>query len=521
MREMIVTLKQKMPPLQDVITSYGITLVGSGNKLRASCPFHEEKTPSFIVDKAKQIVTCFGACNRTWDVLDFIAQKTNRDLTDVIKSKLEEYGLSEGSEERRRLLTALAKAASTFSRSMPQKVRDYWWERGVSDEVIRSEQLGYCTGSEAELLKKSIGVETLQHLGLMGRDERLTLCNRFVIPIRNPEGAVIAFSGRADGDIHPKYWNTLTTEVFRKDATLYGMRANDDDLVLVEGYGDVLTLRSHGIAAVAIMGASMTAKHIPLLKNRRVTIAFDGDATGVKNTMKAVMDLYTHGFSDVSIMVLPAGVDPDELVLLGKWNETYANRLSVAQYLLNCVSDTQDDKVRLGVLQQVAPVIRTMPPLPRDAIVREIAARWRVSVNAVSEILRGGSPTVTPKDNGTHLSSDEYSLLHAISDGDEYANWRRKLRTIKAPVIEPTDFQDKDCRVFFETLQEAMNQYDVEISDYLSMHSNTDVLQKVLRAASPTNLVDLTLRIQMRKAKSAGDFDRLLQLRGLLQHGYK
>ncbi|MEW7964552.1 toprim domain-containing protein, partial [Acinetobacter baumannii] len=229
------------------------------------------------------------------------------------------------------LYDLLENVAQFYEHQLPtsQKAKNYFKQRGLSDQTIQFWRLGYAPEDWQHLEKAfPYDIEGLKQLGLIrssdsGRDFDL-LRDRVIFPIRDPKGRVVGFGGRALNDeIKPKYINSPDSEVFHKNQLLYGLyegrKLKANDWLMVEGYMDVIALQQYGITgAVATLGTASNTEHLNILfkQNNRITIAFDGDAAGQKaarRTLEIALPLLNDG-RELKFFVLPNDHDPDSLI---------------------------------------------------------------------------------------------------------------------------------------------------------------------------------------------------------------
>ncbi len=324
-----------------------VRLKKAGRDLKACCPFHDEKTPSFTVSPTKQFYHCFG-CGAHGTVLGFLMDYERLDFVDAVEELAGRLGLEvprEGAGEntvpapRHDTLYAALEAANAFyTRQLkvhPQAARaiDYLKGRGVSGEVARDFAIGFAPpgwDNVVGALRERFGEDTLVDAGLAIRNERGSVYDRFrdrvMFPIRDGRGRVIAFGGRVmDPEQSPKYLNSSESPVFHKGRELYGLwearRSSRrlERLLVVEGYMDVVALAQHGIGyAVATLGTAATPDHVERLfrVTSNVVFAFDGDAAGRRAATRAleiVLPALRDG-REVDFLFLPEGEDPDTRV---------------------------------------------------------------------------------------------------------------------------------------------------------------------------------------------------------------
>ncbi len=416
----------------DVIGSY-IPLKRSGKNYKALCPFHEEKTPSFVVFPETQTWHCFGACNTGGDIFSFVMKKEGVDFQGALRLLAARAGISlereeEGDESariRQRLREIHAAAAAHFHDLLlrhPQGevAREYVRKRGLDESVVRTFQLGYALDSWDDVLRylTTLGYsqEELELAGLIVRREDGRIYDRFrhrlMIPIHDAQGRVVAFGGRVLGEGHPKYLNSPQTPIFDKGRTLYGyaqavraIRA-EDRAVIVEGYMDVLAAHQAGFKnVVASMGTALTATQLRLLSRhtRRIVLALDADTAGELAALRGIEVAREHLDREVEPMItprgalryestlqvdlrilrLPPGMDPDDLIRQDpqRWAELVEAALPVVDFYLEYIQETLD----LSTPQGKAEAVRVMAPLLREVADRVVRDHY---VQRLARLLR-------------------------------------------------------------------------------------------------------------------------------------
>lgn len=341
----------------DVIGGY-VTLKRRGNSYMACCPFHHEKTPSFHVNRDKQMYHCFG-CGVGGNVITFVMEYENFSFPEALKMLAERAGVAlpeqnYSREQRQRenykmVLKEMNRTAAIYfnylltATSAGKHALEYYHDRGFSDETIQRFGLGYANIYENDLyqyLKKQGYTDAqMKDSGLVRIDERRggqdMFWNRAMVPIMDINGKVVGFGGRVLGDGTPKYINTKETAVFDKSHTLFAMniarRSKRRGIILCEGYMDVIAMHQAGFDnAAASLGTALTMGHATIVKRYtdEVYLAYDSDGAGRKATMKAIGIMREVGIS-TRIIDLKPYKDPDEFIHnLGK--EAFEGRIADA-----------------------------------------------------------------------------------------------------------------------------------------------------------------------------------------------
>ncbi len=306
----------------DVISSY-IPLKPSGRNFVSLCPFHPEKTPSFVVSPEKQIFKCFG-CGIGGNAITFIEKYENIPFYEALKKAAQLAGveLSKNFQENREL-TEIQDAAfksATFFHKKINKVSKYLENRGISEELASKFLIGYAPRGYS----KEIGIKEnlLRKLNLLNNTGKEFFSERLIIPIFNHSGNVIGFGARAlKENQQPKYINSPESEIFKKSSTLFGFsQAKKEilrkrEIIIVEGYFDVISLHGCGIEnVVAPMGTSLTVEQARIAKRYadKIVLMFDGDEAGRKATLRA-STIFCENGAEPFIASMPDGEDPDSL----------------------------------------------------------------------------------------------------------------------------------------------------------------------------------------------------------------
>ncbi|WP_276861526.1 DNA primase [Anaerococcus tetradius] len=319
----------------DVIGEY-VDLKRSGSSFKGLCPFHNEKTPSFTVDDKKQLFHCFG-CGAGGDVVSFIMQKEGLSYPESLEFLAHKAGISidytEDSQvnNKNKELYDINKDIMMFfykNLLVDRKAQQYLKQRGLSSKVVNTFMLGYAKDSWDDLYAyiktKNFNEEDIESLGLIKKSSKGNYYDKYrdriIYPIINHFGKVIGFGGRAVSGQMPKYLNSPESSVFKKRYNLYALnvykRQKRKELILVEGYMDVIALNNHGLdIAVASLGTALTLDQAKLMKRYSddIYICYDQDAAGIKATEKAI-EIFHQIDVNPSIIDLDPGNDPDDFI---------------------------------------------------------------------------------------------------------------------------------------------------------------------------------------------------------------
>lgn len=346
-------------PIAEVVGSR-VQLKKSGSTLKACCPFHQEKTPSFHVNAQKNFYHCFG-CGANGNSINFLRDHDNLNFNEAVEELAKIAGVEVPRDEKvqkayslqAQLWEALEYANLRYrdalkSHSNKARAQDYLKRRGLSEEVVERFAIGFAP-AEKDFLSTKASAETLKSLiktktVLDNYDKPFDLFqDRLMFPIRNSRGKTVAFGGRTLGDDKAKYINSPESEVFHKSNELYGLyeanKANRslDKLLVVEGYMDVVALAQYGINyAVATLGTATNSENLSHLLRRcpHIVFCFDGDRAGLQAARKAMensLPLFEDGMQ-LDFLLLPEGEDPDTLVR-DEGKEAFEKRVNAAQPL--------------------------------------------------------------------------------------------------------------------------------------------------------------------------------------------
>lgn len=334
----IETLKIRLD-IVDVVSNY-LELKKSGANFKAPCPFHDEKSPSFVVSPAKQIYHCFG-CGVTGDSIRFVMEYEKLNYPEAIEKLASFYNFSlqyddKGSHKKidTRLMDSLNDWYKTLLDSN-QTAKNYLQERGIFESSIEKFGIGYAPASYQTIsyLKENFfdikdGIE----LGIIGQGEN-NIFSRFIeritFPIHSSNGSLVGFGGRTITGHQAKYVNSPQTKIFNKSRLLYAYHHAKEsiykykEMIVTEGYLDVVMLHQAGFTnAVATLGTALTNEHIPLLRkgSPRITMAYDGDSAGLSAALKASKLLSASGI-DGGVVIFEEGLDPADMVKNGQLEE--------------------------------------------------------------------------------------------------------------------------------------------------------------------------------------------------------
>lgn len=304
----------------------------------ALCPFHNEKSPSFSVNQAKQFYYCFG-CKANGNAIGFLMNYEKLTFKEAITNLAQQAGIPLPEQSKPESATIdfsiLEQSASYFQQQLHNHTspQHYLKERTISAEMITTFRLGYAPPGWENLIHflgtTAKAKATLLDTGMLAQRDNSTLYDRFrdrlMFPIRNSQGKIIAFGGRSLNNKLPKYLNSPETVIFHKSRELYGLyealqaNKNIKRMIIVEGYIDVISLHQYGFTeTVATLGTSISLQHINVLLRytQHLIFCFDGDKAGKSaawRALEAILPLMNKGI-DIHFLFLPQGEDPDSYI---------------------------------------------------------------------------------------------------------------------------------------------------------------------------------------------------------------
>ncbi len=387
----IEQLKQSID-IVDVISNY-LELKKSGANYKTKCPFHSEKTSSFVVSPAKQIFHCFG-CGIGGDAIKFVMEIEKLPYPEAIEKIAFMYNLPleyESSNSNYKELVKILESIQKWYRQnldSNSSVLEYLKKRGVTQALIEEFGLGYApkSGLIEYLNSQSLPLPLAKEAGVIeeAEDGRFyaRLIDRVTFPIYSQSGLIVGFGGRTLGSHPAKYINSPQTKLFNKSKLLYGFYKAKDfiykqkEVIVCEGYFDVIMLHKAGFKrAVATLGTALTAEHLPILKKTKakVILAYDGDKAGVNAALKASKLLAKDGFEG-GVVLFPAGFDPADMVAKDRVKE------------LDILFREAKDFISF-ILEQIAKSFDLSNPSQKELAFKEIKA----FLNTLSPIIKEGA----------------------------------------------------------------------------------------------------------------------------------
>jgi DNA primase len=527
------------------VVSEVVALKKTGRNYQGLCPFHPEKTPSFMVNEEKQIFRCFG-CGLGGNVFTFLMNYHHWSFPETVTELAQRLGMAlpeapggrpseEGHRWKEALRAVQAQAAEFYHQILlkekrGEKGRDYLNFRKMNRKIAEEFLLGYAPEGWDHLAtflkKKQIPPALLEQSGLVIKKEQGghydRFRNRLIFPIANDRGQVIGFGGRAMGEETPKYLNSPESPIFNKGQILYGLSKaaptirNSNQVVVVEGYFDLLTLHLHGLTqTVATLGTALGPFQIRRLKGlaEDLILLFDGDPPGIQAAQRSI-SLFQQERVTARIKILPSEADPDSYL----WQagaDQFSRELQQAEPMMTFFFNQQIRDVGSRVQDQARMIDRLVPHL------KALTSEWEKAyyVGMVSQKLKIPEGVVWKSmKEGVTGGKRSGGTLKSIQDGQVPGlEWHVIEALVKIPQA-PSLLLEKDLAFLFESpvakavftmIQEIYAQQgQVDPSLLLDRFEDQDIKNHIafltLRGLSETKdeapfLSDLMKRIHLRE----------------------
>jgi DNA primase len=430
----------------EIVSDY-VSLKKTGKNYKGLCPFHSEKTPSFMINEEKQIFHCFG-CGEGGDVFTFLMKAGHFSFPQAAEELARRYGVKLPSRElsltqkkemaKRDTLFRINEMASEYFNDLLARRREgeegrrYLSQRGINKEIIEEYRLGYSLdrwdGMVQHLQEKKVPLELAWELGLIFPKKKVgdstlrvsrrldamswydAFRGRILFPIFDLHQRIVGFGGRVIREGQPKYLNSPESSIYHKGEILYGLQVakryatEKDYVIIVEGYFDLLTLHQYGLKhSVATLGTALTPQHIRTLKRytKNLITVFDADPAGVQATLRS-LPLFLEEEVAGKTIVLPQGEDPDGFLRKGNL-ENFEKRIVGAVPLIDFFLDglmktvnvkSIDGKVRIAK-EGVALLHKMSDKIRRDFYMKALAERLDVKESFLFEMLRSSPKEIS------------------------------------------------------------------------------------------------------------------------------
>lgn len=409
-----------------------LTLKKAGRNYLGLCPFHQEKTPSFTVNREKQIFYCFG-CGEGGNVITFLMKITNKTFPEAIKELAEKAGVilpswqdtKEGRRNdslRQNIADLNLRAAQQYTRNLHspagKAAQNYLNDRGIKPETVKQFRLGFAEDSWRSLAsnieRNGLSLKIAEQAGLVIAGKEGSYYDRFrgrlIFPIENISGEIVAFGGRILDKGEPKYLNSPESPIYIKGKNLYGLNKTKEEIrnkgfaLIVEGYFDLISLWNAGIGnVVASLGTALTREHLELLHRytTEVVALFDPDEAGRK-ALDRSLELFLSLDMRARVLVLPDGLDPDDYVKKNgaeKLNDLITNAEPLSDYYIENVlgSGKSFEEKREIIKTAMEFVNKIRDRKEKDLFIKRIAEKTGIDQTLLGkEVYEKKLPTVKP-----------------------------------------------------------------------------------------------------------------------------
>ena len=517
--------------IEEVVGDF-VKLHRSGSNLKGLCPFHEEKTPSFMVSPSKNICKCFG-CGKGGTPVNFIMEKEHLTFPEALRYLADKYHI----EIKEKELTSEEMKAQSMRESMMQVnkfaaeyfVKTLWntdegksvglsylRSRGITDEMIKKFKIGYCPDRYSAFydtaVKSGFDPKVLTEVGLCSKGEKHTtdrFRGRVIFPVHSISGREVAFGGRAlkMDDKTAKYVNSPESLIYHKSNELYGIYfakneiVKKDNVYLVEGYTDVTSMHQSGIEnVVASSGTSLTYGQINMIHRftSNITVLYDGDSAGIKASLRGIDMLLEHNMN-VKVLLLPDGEDPDSFARSRNASDLleYMEKNQKDFIAFKCelaLKEAGDDPIKRSNL--INDILRSISVIPdeikRSVYIQDCQTRFGIKLETLTQSVK---KIITEKNQNAKVPSTQIEKPQQKEVPYTYLQERELLKhvinyalvpiefvtpdeVIKVPVVEYVAFMKENGIIAFS--------YDIhnKIWDYILESETHDIRNAFLNHAN-------------------------------------
>lgn len=497
-QDSIESLKARLD-IVDVVGSY-IELKKAGANFKAPCPFHDEKTASFVVSPQKQIYHCFG-CGAGGDSVKFVMDYEKLNYPEALEKLAHSYNfsLSYTDNKQTKPKTEIMERVCDYYQgllSSNHTALSYLRERGVYESSIEKFSIGYAPDSNMTLnfLKSQFfNMDEAQKLGVVGFDGGryyARFIERIIFPIHSTNGSIVGFGGRTITGHQAKYVNSPETPLFNKSRLLYAYHHARQDIykssqiIITEGYLDVVMLHQAGFTnAVATLGTALTQEHLPLLRKGEpdVVMAYDGDKAGRAAALKASKLLSASGFKG-GVVLFENGQDPADMVKKGAIEEI-ANMIREPRAFIEFVLDEilslynlNDPKQKESSMHEGISYLKTLTPVLQEQYKTYLASRLGISPSYVRLTNKHQNTLQTPVIKNSYKDPLELSVIKTILEYPEHIDM--VVDMIDASVLQ---FHQREFTLAVQGMSQAPELMAISVDDTIKAISDADELKAELK----------------------------------------
>jgi DNA primase len=537
----IETIKERI----DIVELIGasVQLRKAGRSFVGFCPFHSNtRTPAFTVYPDTQSYHCFG-CKASGTAFDFVMRTQGLEFREALELLAQRAGVElaprtqqdeERDYQRERLIEVNTAAARLFQHMLIKsprgaEAREYVAKRLINEWALESFQLGYSPDDRTKLfeyltLKLDFTPDEVVAAGLAIQRDDGSYYDRFrgrvIFPIRNIKGHIIAFGGRAMGDVQPKYLNSPQTLLFDKSSVLYGLDMareairQHDAIIIVEGYVDVIALHQHGHRnVVAPLGTALTAEHVQIIKKltKNIYLALDADSAGIRATLKGLQTLHdnldarlvpmptpngvlawSHNVdAQIRIIELPEGQDPDELLAEDeqRWPQLVASALPAMDFYMQVLTrdlDLNELADKRTAVDRLAPLISQLSnQLEQTHYVQQLAGLLKIDETLLRRELRHVATTLQTQRNPRVAPQRPAAPPATQTATPNRSQLGQRTRTaaehLLMYVLQSADIREAVIQKIQQDLQEFGQLHEIIDSEIESLFVDDDELRSIWR----------------------------------------
>ncbi|SFV75311.1 DNA primase [hydrothermal vent metagenome] len=515
-QESIEALKARLD-IVDVIGSY-LELKKSGANFKAPCPFHDEKSPSFVVSPAKQIYHCFG-CGAGGDSVKFVMDYEKLNYPEALEKLASTYNftLQYTNNQQTKPKSQLFEVINDWYKSLllqQKNALSYLKERGVYESSIEKFGIGYAPSSQMTinyLQSHLFDMKEAVDIGLIGYDNGryyARFIERITFPIHTSSGKIVGFGGRTITGHQAKYINSPETPFFNKSRLLYAYHHarqeiyKKKEIIITEGYLDVIMLHQAGFEnSVATLGTALTNEHLPLLRKGepKIIMAYDGDNAGKNAAIKAAKLLSASGF-DGGVVLFENGQDPADMVHNGYTNELAKMFHSptpfidfVLQQILS-LYNLNNPKEKESALTETTAYLKTLSPLLQEEYKPYLASQLGLNPSFVRIFDNTHTNNPTPIHQTKYKDMLELNIIKTMLEYPQTTN--QILNT-----VDPTLFQfhQKEFQLALHNQKDDPSIMEILIDDTIQPITDENKLQKELNTFMIKHYERELKKIQLKK----------------------
>lgn len=532
----------------DLLGSY-MKLEKAGKNMKARCPFHNEKTPSFFVSSERDSYYCFG-CNAKGDIFTFVQEYEGLDFFGALKLLAERTGVTLEREnfgqrnDKEAIFNCLEAATQFFESNLPQSnsAQKYLEKRGLSEKTIKEWRIGFVADDWRTLYDyltaRKFTDNEIEQAGLIKRTDRGAydrFRGRIIFPIRDSASRVVGFTGRIlpenDDGKSAKYLNSPETAVFNKSRLMYGFDfakgaiRKFDYAVIVEGQMDIIMCHQAGFQnVVATSGTALTPEHLTLLRriSNRVIMAFDADKAGINAATKAWQLALSLGM-EVKIAEISSGKDPADLLLANDGKEKFKGILKDSKHIIDfyltkiLAEKLETRKLGIEIKEKILPFLALIESsIEKSHFVKKINEQTGIDEKAIWEDLK--RVKVEPGVSGAEIRITTNQNKEIINKADSIErrilgiiHWQKKDRE---PIVEIKKVEDRlreitgenSYKKIMSTSDEVLNEASFEAEQYYDKKKLPPVLEELLRELEKEYLTK-----QLTQAKTPQEQNQLIK----------